>query len=253
MKKTTIAWTDYSWNPMSGCSKISPGCANCYAETIAERFKGGKAFPNGFEVTLRPHMLELPLRSNAPAGSKVFVCDMGDLFHPKVPFDFIETVFSIMRRRPDYVFQVLTKRPSRMLDFIARCQPKPLPHIWLGISLENNMAVYRRLEPMSILAGRHWTTFASCEPLLERLAPSVVIKGDRYNWIEHFHWVIVGGESGPKCRPFAPDWARAIRDGCDPTVTAFFMKQMGGHPDKREALASIPTDLQIREYPHERL
>jgi protein gp37 len=256
VRRTAIEWTDFSWNPMSGCTKISAGCANCYAERIATRFAGSKGYPDGFGVTLHPQRLSEPLsEKRLPPGSKVFVCDMGDLFHKDVPLLYIAAVFSIMARRPDVTFQVLTKRPLRMLDVLCQLMGHaPLPNVMLGTSIENRAALADRLEPMAWLGSKGnqgWRTFASVEPLLGPLPKTqlMAITVRPQEWVRYFDWVIVGGESGPGARPMDLAWAREIRDWCKEAGTPFFMKQLGGVKDKGGDLLGIPEDLRIREWP----
>ena len=217
--KTAIEWTDATWNPVTGCSKVSPGCANCYAETLAlTRLAGKTGYPGlpwtpenaAANVMLRPDRLRLPLGWKAPR--RVFVNSMSDLFHDLVPWEYIDQVFDVMERAPQHTFQVLTKRPERMRA-IARLVP---PNVWLGTSIENNRwtvrADYLRETPRA-------TRFLSCEPLLGPL-PSLDLTD--------IDWVIVGGESGPGHRPINPDWVRDLRDRSVAAGAAFFFKQWGG-------------------------
>jgi protein gp37 len=210
---TGIEWTDKTWNPTTGCSKVSPGCLHCYAEALTERFP--KNFPNGFELTLHPNRLGDPLRWRTP--SRVFVNSMSDLFHEQVPIEFIQKVFSVIHATPWHVYQILTKRHDRLLE-IAKHVAFP-KNIWLGVSVENQHAVNRvdslRHLPVSV-------RFLSCEPLLGYL------KLD----LNNIDWVIVGGESGQKYRPMEIDWARDIRDQCQISQTPFFFKQVGGRTPK---------------------
>ena len=217
--KTAIEWTDATWNPVTGCSKVSPGCANCYAETLAlTRLAGKTGYPGlpwtpenaAANVMLRPDRLRLPLGWKTPR--RVFVNSMSDLFHEIVPWEYIDQVFDVMERAPQHTFQVLTKRPERMRA-IARLVP---PNVWLGTSIENDRWTVRadhlRETPRA-------TRFLSCEPLLGPL-PSLDLTG--------IDWVIVGGESGPGHRPINPDWVRDLRDRSVSAGAAFFFKQWGG-------------------------
>jgi len=210
---TGIEWTDKTWNPTTGCSKVSPGCLHCYAETLTERFP--KNFPNGFELTLHPNRLGEPLRWRTP--SRVFVNSMSDLFHEQVPIEFIRQVFSVIRVTPWHVYQILTKRHDRLSE-IAKHVVFP-KNIWLGVSVENQSFANRvdslRHLPVSV-------RFLSCEPLLGYL------KLDLHN----IDWGIVGGESGQNYRPMQIDWARDIRDQCQISQTPFFFKQVGGRTPK---------------------
>jgi protein gp37 len=215
---TDIEWTDATWNPVAGCTKISPGCDNCYAERIAERFRGvsGHPFEHGFDLTLRPHKLKEPLGWRAPR--RVFVNSMSDLFHKEVPRSFLDAVFDTMERAHWHVFQILTKRSSLMRRYIneryALC-PAPA-HIWLGVSIEHRGSLIRLTHLKQVNAS---VRFVSFEPLLEDLG-SLELSG--------IHWAIAGGESGPQARPIQPEWARAIRDQCRSQRVAFFFKQWGG-------------------------
>lgn len=216
-----IRWCDYSWNPMTGCSKVSPGCRSCYSERIAHRFAGTKAYPNGFAVTLHPERLGEPGKLKAPAGTKIFVCDMGDLFHEEVPDDFILSVMGVIVSTPHLIFQVLTKRSKRMKEFFFKLEPIPFPNLWLGVSVENQKTLHRIDDLVATPAA---VRFVSFEPLLED--PGLV------SW-RGIGWAIVGGESGPGARPMNPDWALSLKDQCVANDVAFFFKQHGGRgPDK---------------------
>ena len=214
-----IEWTDATWNPIRGCTKISPGCAHCYAETFAERFRGvaGHPYEQGFDLKLIPEKLAEPLRWPKP--KMVFVNSMSDLFHEGVTDDYIEQVCLIMQRANWHTFQVLTKRSQRMRDllksrlgFAAR-----EPHIWFGVSVENKQHGLPRVEHLRTApAGLR---MLSVEPLLEDLG-QLDLTG--------IGWVILGGESGPKARPLDPDWVRSVRDQCRSANVPFFFKQWGG-------------------------
>jgi protein gp37 len=214
-----IEWTDATWNPIRGCTKISPGCAHCYAETFAERFRGvaGHPYEQGFDFKLIPEKLADPLRWPKP--KMVFVNSMSDLFHEGVTDDYIEQVCLVMQRANWHTFQVLTKRSERMRDllkarlgFAAR-----EPHIWFGVSVENKQHGLPRVEHLrSAPAGLR---MLSVEPLLEDLG-QLDLTG--------IGWVIAGGESGPKARQLDPDWVRSVRDQCQAASVPFFFKQWGG-------------------------
>jgi protein gp37 len=214
-----IEWTDATWNPVTGCSKVSPGCKHCYAERMAKRLQamGQPNYANGFEVTLQPHMLELPLEWKRPR--RVFVNSMSDLFHKDVPLSFIKKVFSVMRRANWHQYQLLTKRSERLLEV------SPLltwePHIWIGVSVENDDYTSRIDDLRKTGAD---VKFLSLEPLLGPLR-KLNLRG--------MDWVIVGGESGPGARPMNPDWVREIRDQCVRANVPFFFKQWGGPFKKR--------------------
>lgn len=212
---TGIEWTEATWNPVTGCTKVSPGCKHCYAERL--RAIGQPNYRNGFELTLQPHMLDAPLRWRRPR--TVFVNSMSDLFHEDVPVAFIERVFEVMRLAGWHRFQVLTKRADRLAD-LAPALSWP-PNVWMGVSVEN--AKYRvRIERLRSTAAP--VKFLSLEPLLGPL-PDLGLDG--------IDWVIVGGESGPGARPMEPGWALDIRDQCVRAGVPFFFKQWGGRHKKR--------------------
>jgi protein gp37 len=217
-----IEWTDATWNPVTGCTKVSPGCKHCYAETFAERFRGvpGHPFERGFDLRLWPERLALPLRWRAPR--RIFVNSMSDLFHEKVPDDFIHSVFETMRDAHWHRFQVLTKRAQRMHDYVLR-RNGPLarshPNVWLGVSVETQ-AYAHRAELLAALPST--VRFLSCEPLLGPLDLRSSLGPRAINW------VIAGGESGHHARPMSPEWVRDIRDQCRRAGVPFFFKQWGG-------------------------
>ena len=230
--RSAIEWTDASWNPVTGCSKVSPGCANCYAETLSLRF-GRSAKPwtpaNAAEnVVLHPERLGIPLRWRKPR--RVFVNSMSDLFHELVPYAYVGRVFEVIARCPQHTFQVLTKRPERMsyvlgprgcgFYAVAGPVPCPQPNVWLGTSIENDRWV-ARADALRMTAAA--VRFISAEPLLGPL-PSLDLTG--------IDWVIVGGESGPGHRPMDIDWGRSLRDQCQDAGVAFFFKQWGGRTPK---------------------
>ena len=244
---TTIEWTDETWNPTTGCDRISPGCDNCYALTLAKRLKGmgsakyqadgdPRTSGPGFKLTVHPDTLDAPLRWRKPR--KVFVNSMSDLFHVDVPAEFIAQVFAVMALTPQHTYQVLTKRPQRMAALLGlpgfpsivqdemddlcdeqglpnprdRRHPWPLPNVWLGTSIENDTYSWRanhlRATPAAV-------RFISAEPLLGPL-PSLDLTG--------IDWLIVGGESGPGARPMHPEWVQVLRDDCAEGGPAFFFK-----------------------------
>ena len=211
---SSIEWTDATWNPVTGCTKISPGCKFCYAERMARRLKamGQPRYRNGFEVTLQPDLLELPLRWRQPRF--VFVNSMSDLFHTDVPGSFIQSVFEVMSRARQHTFQVLTKRPERAAVMIDEL---PWPsNVWLGTSIENTRYAFRSKLLASVPAA---IRFLSVEPLL---SPIPVLP------LHRIDWVIVGGESGPGARPMKREWVINIRDQCIKRGVRFFFKQWGG-------------------------
>ncbi len=210
-----IEWTEQTWNPVVGCTKISAGCKHCYAETLAHRLRamGTPGYENGFALTLLPRRLEEPLRRTKP--TIYFVNSMSDLFHDKVPDSYIEQVVDVMQRTPQHAYQLLTKRGARMARFF-RTRPVP-ENVWLGVSVENRRHGVPRIDHLRTIQAK--IRFLSVEPLLEDVGPLD---------LTDIHWVIVGGESGPKARPMAPEWADAVRKQCQAQNVAFFFKQWGG-------------------------
>lgn len=215
---TSIEWTDVTWNPVSGCTKISAGCDNCYAERFAERWRGIPDHPYefGFDLRLHPHRLEQPLKLKK--SSFIFVNSMSDLFHKEIPTEYIDRVFEVMERASWHVFQVLTKRSTILKRYInRRYRDSAAPqHIWLGVSLENETQVSRLKHLQQASAS---VRFLSIEPLLGSVG-----KLD----LSDIQWVIVGGESGPNHRPIEVQWVRDIRDQCRRSTVPFFFKQWGG-------------------------
>lgn len=211
---STIEWTEVTWNPVTGCSKISPGCKNCYAERLAIRFKGiGQGrYRNGFNVTLHPDLVDLPLRWHRPR--LIFVNSMSDLFHESIPESLIFSIFETMVAAHWHTFQILTKRSRRLAD-LAPHLPWP-QNVWIGVSVETPQYVIRIPDLLKVPAA---VRFLSVEPLLEPISNLPVVGID---------WVIVGGESGPFCRPMQADWVRQIRDRCIARKVPFFFKQWGG-------------------------
>lgn len=216
---SAIEWTESTWNPVTGCDKVSPGCKHCYAERMARRLQamGQPNYRNGFEVALQPQMLELPLGWKKP--QTIFVNSMSDLFHHDVPLDYIQRVFAVMRRAHWHRFQVLTKRAERLAE-VSGALGWP-SNVWMGVSVES-AAYVRRIDELR-RTGAH-VRFLSLEPLLGPL-PGLDLK--------LIDWVIVGGESGPGARPMAAEWATDIRDECRRAHVPFFFKQWGGTNKKR--------------------
>jgi protein gp37 len=216
MGKTNIRWTDETWNPVTGCTKVSDGCDNCYAEGMAEtrlmKNERTKKYANGFDLCIHPEELDRPLHWRKPR--YVFIPSMGDLFHRDVPDQFIEQVFEVMNRCPSQTFQVLTKRPERMEKLSDRLTWSE--NIWAGASVENSKVV-NRIQYL-VACGAH-TKFLSCEPLLGPLNDLP---------LDGVDWVICGGESGAGAREMDPEWARSLRDQCVKAKVAFFFKQWGG-------------------------
>ncbi len=221
-ENSSIEWTDTTWNPVTGCTKISAGCDNCYAERFSERFRGVKGHPfrTGFDLTLRPERVGQPLTWKRPR--MIFVNSMSDLFHKKIPAAYIASVFDTMEKADRHVYQILTKRSSLMLKFInERYKSRKVPaHIWLGVSVENAQAVSRVAHLQKANAT---VRFLSVEPLIAPVG-ELDLRG--------IDWVIVGGESGCGARPMKPEWALDIRDQCVDAGVAIFFKQRGGRSPK---------------------
>jgi protein gp37 len=238
-----IEWTDATWNPVRGCTAITPGCDHCYAETFAERFRGVKGHPyeRGFDLRLVPEKLAEPLRWKTP--KMIFVNSMSDLFHKEVPEDYVEAVCRTMERANWHTFQVLTKRSSRLrnmlqsqLEFAAK-----LRHIWWGVSVEDRAHGLPRIDHLRQAPAA--VRFLSVEPLLEDLG-EVNLEG--------IHWMIVGGESGPRARPMQKEWVESLRDQCEQNNVPFFFKQWGGvrkHKTGRElngkTYDGLPTRVEL--------
>jgi protein gp37 len=216
--QSAIEWTDATWNPVTGCTQVSPGCKHCYAERLAKRLQamGSRRYRNGFKVTMHPDVLSLPLTWRRPR--RIFVNSMSDLFHEQLPEDFIQSVFEVMTRADWHVFQVLTKRAVRLAEISPRL---PWPgNVWQGVSVENAQYVWRVSSLQEVPAH---VRFLSVEPLLGPI-PELPLGG--------IHWVIVGGESGPGHRAPDPGWVREIRDQCVANSVPFFFKQWGGRTPK---------------------
>lgn len=232
--RSAIEWTDATWNPVTGCTQVSPGCDHCYALRFAERWRGtpGHPYEQGFDLTLWPDRLETPLRWKRPR--HIFVNSMSDLFHRDIPDAFVRQVFEVMRRADWHIFQVLTKRSGRL----ARLAPTlPWPnHIWIGVSIESDRFAWRADQLRRVPAQ---VRFVSAEPLLGPL-PSLSLDG--------ISWLITGGESGPGCRPCAEDWVRDLRDRAVQAGVAFFHKQWGGltHSSKGRLLDGRTWDEKPR-------
>lgn len=215
---SAIEWTEATWNPVTGCDRISPGCAHCYARTFAERWRGvpGHAYEQGFDMRLWPERIDQPLRWKRPR--QIFVNSMSDLFHPEVPDEFIGEVFATMVEADQHVFQILTKRPERLLE-LADELPWP-PHVWMGVSIENRRFVHRADLLREVPAA---VRFISAEPLLGPLEGLD---------LTDIHWLIAGGESGAGHRPIREEWVLDLRDRCVDEGVAFFFKQWGGFRPK---------------------
>jgi len=218
---SSIEWTEATWNPVTGCSKVSPGCAHCYAETFAERFRGvaGHPYERGFDLQLRPERLEQPLTWTEPR--MIFVNSMSDLFHEDIPDKFIESVLGVMAKADWHTFQILTKRSERLAQLAPRLSWPD--NVWMGVSVENQRWTCRIDDLRKVPAKVH---FLSCEPLLGALRLD----------LQGIDWVIVGGESGPRARPMKPEWVRDIRQQCQEAGVPFFFKQWGAYNEAGERL-----------------
>ncbi len=216
--RSAIEWTEATWNPVTGCSKVSPGCAHCYAQTFAERWRGVPDHPyeQGFDLRLWPGRLDVPSRWKRPR--RIFVNSMSDLFHEDIPFEYIERVFDSMVEADHHVYQVLTKRHERMAELADRLSwPE---HIWMGVTIENRRFVHRADYLREVPAA---VRFISAEPLLGPL--------ERLD-LTDIDWLIAGGESGAKYRPVRAEWLRDLRDRCAEEDVAYFFKQWGGSRPK---------------------
>ena len=213
---SSIEWTEATWNPVTGCDKISAGCAHCYAETFAERFRGvpGHPYERGFDLMLRAERLDLPLTWKQPR--MIFVNSMSDLFHDAVPLEYIQSVFATMRAAHWHQFQLLTKRSQRLREIAGELAWPD--NVWMGVSVENQRWASRVADLRRVPAK---IRFLSVEPLLGPLRLD----------LGGIHWVIVGGESGPGARPMRADWARSVRDQCVRAGVPFFFKQWGAHDE----------------------
>ena len=222
--RSKIEWTEHTWNPVTGCTKISAGCKNCYAEKLALRLKamGTPGYDAGFKMTLHPERLSDPLRRRKP--TMYFVNSMSDLFHEKVPYSFVDSVLEAISSTPQHRYQILTKRPAVMADYF-RTRAVPV-NAWLGTSVENKKHGVPRISILRSIAAQ--CRFLSIEPLLEDLGAVD---------FSHIDWVIVGGESGPKARPMKSDWVRSIQIQCMDQSVPFFFKQWGsyGHDGVRRS------------------
>ncbi len=212
--RTAIEWTEATWNPVTGCDQVSPGCAHCYAKTFAERWRGiaGHPYEQGFDLRLWPQRLEQPLRWRRPR--TIFVNSMSDLFHERIPEDFVRQVFDVMERADWHTFQILTKRHERLAELAPTLRWPS--NVWMGVSIENRRFVHRADYLREVPAA---VRFVSAEPLLGPL------EGLDLTGID---WLIAGGESGPRHRPVRPEWVRELRDRSVAAGVAFFFKQWGG-------------------------
>lgn len=212
--QSKIEWTEQTWNPATGCTKISPGCKHCYAETMANRLQAMSTpgYDNGFKLSLMPSRLSQPLNRKKP--TMYFVNSMSDLFHEDIPDDYLDQIFKVIRQTPRHTYQILTKRAIRMREyFIDRKVPD---NVWLGVTVEDREYGIPRIDELRHIPAK--IRFLSVEPLLEHLGSFD---------LSNIHWVIVGGESGAKARPMKPEWVSSIRRQCEEAGSTFFFKQWG--------------------------
>lgn len=212
-----IEWTDATWNFLTGCSKISPGCDHCYAEALSKRLQasGAERYRNGFTLTFHPEVLDLPRSWHRPR--RIFVNSMSDLFHEDVPIDWIRRGFDVMAATPHHTYQILTKRADRVRRLAPQLEWPP--NVWMGVSIENQVFAFRAKRLREVPAA---VRFLSVEPLIGPVTLDLA----------EIHWVIVGGESGPGARPMDPTWALGVRDQCVAAGIPFFFKQWGGRTPK---------------------
>ena len=259
--KSAIEWTDATWNVVTGCTKVSAGCKHCYAEMWAKRHFGefSKDHSRAFG-DVRMHTEKLLLPKQWKEGRRIFVNSMADLFHEAVTEDFIFTVFMVMEKYSQHTFQILTKRPQRMMEMLQKWQendrfwPKPLPNVWLGVSVEDQRAADERI-PL-LLRTPAAVRFLSCEPLLgavklpqctaDARCPLNGIEGHSERPMGGIDWVICGGESGPGARPMHPEWARGLRDQCARAGVPFFFKQWGEWAPESALPAYAPHSVTFR-------
>jgi len=247
---TEIEWTDETWNPITGCTKTSPGCKNCYAERMARRLAGRYGYPEAphhFDVALRPDRLEQPLGWRRPR--MIFVCSMSDLFHEGVPWEFILWVYKTIKRTPQHTYQILTKRPKRMLSLQPHIWGE-LPNVWLGVSVENPDCLWRVEELLKIPAA---VRFVSLEPLLGAVDLWPYLDPQYFEPIYYsksnptLSWVICGGESGPGARPMDLQWAMDVHEQCRAAGVPFFGKQASG---LRPGVPLLLEGREVKEWPN---
>ncbi len=245
-EKSKIEWTESTWNPVTGCSKVSPGCKHCYAERMAKRLQamGNQTYTDGFELTLHLQMIEQPIRWKKPR--TIFVNSMSDLFHKDVPLNYIQRIFNVMHRANWHTFQILTKRSERLLELGSDLNWPP--NVWMGVSIETADYLWRADHLRKVPAA---VRFLSLEPLLGPLK-NLDLSG--------IHWVIVGGESGQSARPMNPTWATDIHDQCIRSKVPFFFKQWGGMQKKKngrlldgQTWDEMPNNLYMETEDHEKI
>lgn len=242
MKKTKIEWTDATWNPSTGCTKVSAGCKHCYAETMSIRLKamGTSGYENGFEFSLMPERLDHPLKIKK--STLFFVNSMSDLFHEEMPYDYLDRIFDVMEQTPRHQYQILTKREYILADYFSKRKvPK---NVWLGVTVENKKSK-NRIDLLRNIDAK--IRFLSLEPLLEDLGELD---------LSNIHWAIVGGESGHKARPMNPSWAINIKEQCKKQNVAFFFKQWGtwgadNVKRSKKANGRLLEGVEWNEYPAE--
>lgn len=238
MSNSKIEWTDKTWNPITGCTKASSGCAHCYAEVMARRLKGmgQKKYQNGFTLTLHPENLSEPLKWKKP--HNIFVCSMSDMFHESVPYEFIDQIMLTISSTPQHRYQLLTKRAARMEEYFSNHQVPD--NVWLGVTVECKSSIHR-IEHLRHLPAK--VRFLSCEPLLEDLG---VLN------LENINWVIAGGETGIKARPMLEPWLLNLKKQADDNEIAFFFKRWSSYQDKGKKNSEENNLLEgriIQEYP----
>jgi protein gp37 len=254
MENSKIEWTDHTFNPWWGCMKVSPGCKNCYAETLSKRYGKGIWGPSATTVREKKQgvwkdILLWDKKAKADGvRRRVFVSSMSDFLedHPMV-FDWRLEAMRIIENLNWLDVLILTKRPENAERFLGDWFRAWPPHVWFGASVENQRMADERIPELVRVPAP--VRFLSVEPMLEGISLHRWLPPVAAGWMPELHWVIVGGESGPRCRPFDVEWARAIRDQCRDANVPFFMKQIGGHPYKRDRLADFPEDLRVREFP----
>lgn len=236
---TRIEWCEETWSPVTGCTKVSTGCENCFAESMAKRLRGRYGYPadEPFRPTYHPDRLDIPLHWRKPR--RIFVCSMGDLFHPHISYNFVESIWDTMFNSPQHIYQILTKRPERMLEFTEtmsryRNRRTDYENVWLGVSVEDQETADERIPILLNIPAA--VRFVSFEPLLGPIefqfgwlesGPGASLQRDQKGWTGPIDWVIVGGESGPNARPMHPAWPLSIRDQCQEAGTPYFFKGWG--------------------------
>lgn len=245
---TRIEWTNETWNPTTGCTRVSPGCRHCYAERMAPRLAGRFGYPpapDQFKPTLHPDKLDLPYTWKKPR--RIFVDSMSDLFHPDIPFDFVDRVWYTMSACYQHTFQILTKRPARLREFILDRRPNILPNVWLGVSCEDQTRADQRI-PL-LLETPAAFRFVSLEPLLGYVDLSVYLYPGFANNGRCLDWVILGGETGPDAREMNPAWERAVRQSCHNARVPYFFKRWGSFYSRAETAILDHDYPTLRQYP----